>query len=74
VLAFTKSQSDKIADAHTHNNNKGVTIKMSKTQVQLNRQIEGGLLGSLLAGVASAVLPSVASYLLDKNLAKGYIH
>jgi hypothetical protein len=54
-----------------HNNNKGITIKMSKTQVQHNKQIEGGFLGTLLAGVASAVLPSVASYLWDKITGKG---
>ncbi len=34
VLAFTKSQLDKIAEAYT--NKKAVTIKLSKTQVQYN--------------------------------------
>jgi hypothetical protein len=32
---------------------------MAKTQVQFNKQSEGGFLGTLLAEVASAVLPSV---------------
>lgn len=69
VLAFTKSQLDKIAEAYT--NKKAVTIKLSKTQVQYNKQIEGGFIGPLLAGVASAVLPGVASFLWDKITGKG---
>jgi hypothetical protein len=69
VLAFTQSQLNKMKDAH--NNNKGTTIKMSKTQVQHNKQIEGGFLGTLLAGVASAVLVSVASYVWVKITGKG---
>jgi hypothetical protein len=44
---------------------------MSKTQVQHNKQIEGGFFGTLLTGAASAVLPSVASYLWDKITGKG---
>jgi hypothetical protein len=58
VLAFTKSQLNKIAEAF--NNQKGVTVKMSKTQVEHNKQIEGGFILPLLGAVASAVLPSLA--------------
>jgi hypothetical protein len=69
VLAFKKSQLDKIAEAYK--NNKGITIKVSKTQVQHSKQIEDGFLGTLLAGVTSVVLSSVASYLWDKISGKG---
>ena len=69
VLAFTKGQLDSIAEAY--NNKKEVTIKMSKIQVLYKKTIEGGFIGSLLAGVASAVLPSVASFIWDKISAKG---
>lgn len=72
ILAFTISQLDKMKDAYE--NNKGITIKMSKTQVQHNKQIEGGFIGSLLAGVASSVLPSVASYLWDKISGKKEVY
>jgi hypothetical protein len=54
-LAFTTSQLNKIAEAF--NNQKGITIKMSKTQVEHNKQIEGGFILLLLGAVASAVLP-----------------
>jgi hypothetical protein len=42
VLAFTTSQLNKIPEAF--NNQKGITIKMSKTQAEHNKQIEGGFI------------------------------
>jgi hypothetical protein len=69
VLAFTTSQLNKIAEAF--NNRKGVTIKMSKTQVEYNKQIEGGFILPLLGAVASAVLPSLASMAVDRIMGKG---
>jgi hypothetical protein len=69
VLAFTKSQLNKIADAF--NNQKGVAIKMSKTQDEHNKQIEGGFILPLLGAVASAVLPSLASTVIDRIMGKG---
>jgi hypothetical protein len=69
VLAFTTSQLNKIAEAF--NNRKGVTIKMSKTQVEHNKQIEGGFILPLLGAVASAVLPSLASMAVDRIMGKG---
>ena len=69
IVAFTKAQVKKIADAYE--NNKGVTIKMSKTQVQYNKKIEGGFLVPLLTAAASAILPQAASYLWNKITGKG---
>ena len=69
VLAFTKAQLNKIAEAF--NNQKGVTIKMSKTQVEHNKRIEGGFILPLLGAVASAVLPSLASAAIDRIMGKG---
>jgi 2,4-dienoyl-CoA reductase-like NADH-dependent reductase (Old Yellow Enzyme family) len=63
-VAFTTSQLNKIAEAF--NNRKGITIKMSKTQVEHNKQIEGGFILPLLGAVASAVLPSLASMAVDR--------
>jgi hypothetical protein len=68
-LAFTKSQLNKIAEAF--NNQKGVTVKMSKTQVKHNKQIEGGFILSLLDAVASAVLPSLPSTIIDRIMGMG---
>jgi hypothetical protein len=65
VLAFTTSQLNKIAEAF--NNQKVITINMSKTQVEHNKQIEGGFILPLLGAVASAVLPT----LIDRIMAKG---
>jgi hypothetical protein len=69
VFAFTKSQLNKIAEAF--NNQKGITIKMSKTQVEHNKQIEGGFILPLLGAVASAVLPSLASAAINRIMGKG---
>jgi 2,4-dienoyl-CoA reductase-like NADH-dependent reductase (Old Yellow Enzyme family) len=69
VLAFTTSQLNKIAEAF--NNRKGITIKMSKTQVEYNKQIEGGFILPLLGAVASAVLPLLASTVIDRIMGMG---
>jgi hypothetical protein len=69
VLAFTKSQLSKIAEAF--NNQKGITIRMSKTQVEHNKQIEGGFIFPVLGAIASAVLPSLASAAIDRIMGKG---
>jgi hypothetical protein len=69
VLAFTTSQLNKIAEAF--NNRKGITIQMSKTQIEYNRQVEGGFILPLLGAVASAVLPSLARMAVDRIMGKG---
>jgi hypothetical protein len=69
VLAFTKSQLNKIAEAF--NNQKNITIRMSKTQVEHNKQIEGGFILPMLGATASAVLPSLASAAIDRIMDKG---
>jgi hypothetical protein len=66
VLAFTTSQLNKIAEAF--NNQKGITIKMSKIQVEHNKQIEGGFIFPLLGAVASAVLSSLIDRIMGKGL------
>jgi hypothetical protein len=66
VLAFTKSQLNKIAEAF--NNQKGVTVKMSKTQVEHNKLIEGGFILPLFGAVATAVLPSIIDRIMGKGL------
>ena len=69
TLAFTKTQVDKLATALNEGN--GARIAMSKTQLAHNKTIEGGFIGSLLAGAASAVLPSLISLISDKISGKG---
>ena len=43
ILAITTSQAKKLAK--THENGKGVTIRMSSSQLKHNKKIEGGFLG-----------------------------
>jgi hypothetical protein len=69
TLALTKTQIDKLADALEQN--KGVRITMSKTQLQYNKSIKGGFIGSLLAGLTSAALPPIVSFIMDKISGKG---
>ena len=57
ILAITNSQAKKITKAHK--NGKGITIRMSSSQLKHNRKIEGGFLG-LLAGLAARALPMIA--------------
>ena len=46
-----------------HKNGKGITIRMSSSQLKHNRKIEGGFLG-LLAGLAARALPMIAKTVL----------
>ncbi len=59
ILVLTKTQVNKLADAYKIN--KGAIIKLSVVQLNHNRGIEGGFIGALLTGLASAVLPTIVS-------------
>ena len=61
ILAVTSSQAKKMAKAHE--NGKGITIRMSSSQLKHNTKIEGGFL-SLLAGLAARALPLLAETVL----------
>ena len=61
VLALTNSQVNKITNAYE--GGKGVTIKMSKTQLSHNMKVEGGFLG-MLASLAARALPMLAKTVL----------
>ena len=61
ILAVTNSQAKKLAKAHE--NGKGITIRMSSSQLKHNTKIEGGFLG-LLDGLAARALPFVAKTVL----------
>jgi hypothetical protein len=69
VLAFTTPQLNKIAEAF--NNQKSITIKMSNTQVEHNKQIEGRFILPVLGAAASAVLLALASTVIDRIMGKG---
>ena len=64
-IALTEGQINKINKAFQQN--KAVTIKLSKAQLQYNKNhVEGGFIGALLAGLAPLamkVLPQVAKHL-----------
>ena len=66
VLALTQAQINKMRKAYE--NGKGVTIKMSKTQLVHNAKVEGGFIGAILPFLATAgkfllskVLPGLAT-------------
>src|SRR5678816_3024269 len=66
VLALTHAQVNKMMKAYE--NGKGVTIKMSKTQLIHNAKVEGGFIGAILPFLATAgkfllssVLPGLAT-------------
>ena len=61
VIAVTQSQLNRLKKAHQAG--KGVTIKMSKSQVVYNMKIQGGFL-PLLAGLASQALPFLTGTVL----------
>ena len=61
ILAVTNSQAKKITNAHK--NGKGITIRMSSSQLKHNRKIEGGFLG-LLAGLAARASPMIIKTVL----------
>ena len=60
VIAVTQSQLNKIKKAHE--DGRGLTIKMSKSQVVHNMKVEGGILP--LAGLASQAIPFLTSTVL----------
>ena len=61
VLALTNSQVNKITKAYE--GGKGITIKMSKSQLAHNKKVEGGFLG-MLASLAARALPMLAKTVL----------
>ena len=61
VIAVTQSQLNRLKKAHKAG--KGVTIKMSKSQVARNMKVQGGFL-PLLAGLASQTLPFLTGTVL----------
>ena len=61
VLALTNSQFTKITKAYQ--GGKGITIKMSKSQLAHNKKVEGGFLG-MLASLAARTLPMLAKTVL----------
>ena len=61
VLALTNSQVTKITKAYQ--GGKGITIKMSKSQLAHNKKVEGGILG-MLASLAARALPMLAKTVL----------
>ena len=76
VLAVTKAQINKMKKAYE--NGKGMTIKMSKTQLQHNRTVQGGFLQFLLSLLATAgrflatsVLPALTGALSGLGSAAG---
>jgi len=67
VLALTNSQVNRMTK--TYENGKGITIKISRSQVVHNMKIEGGILG-FLAGLAAKALLFLAKTVLP-TLATG---
>ena len=61
LLALTKAQVTKITKAYQ--GGKGVTIKMSKSQLAHNKKVEGGFLG-MLASLVARALPMLAKTVL----------
>ena len=61
VLALTNSQVNQMRKAYE--GRKGVTIKMSKTQLSHNMKVEGGFIG-MLASLAARALPMLAKTVL----------
>ena len=61
VLALTKAQVTKITKAYE--SGKGITIKMSKSQLAHNKKVDGGFLG-MLASLAARALPMLAKTVL----------
>ena len=70
VLALTQAQINKMSKAYQ--SNKGMTTKMSKTQLKQNEKVEGGFIGSILPFLATAgrfllsnAVPALATGLLS---------
>ena len=80
VIALTKSQVDRLVEAYKEK--KGMTIRMSKTQLPHNKRIEGGFLpalaglipfltGTVLAALGVGVLSGLASTGVHKLIGNG---
>ena len=63
IISVTKRQLNKINKAYE--NGKGTRITMSTKQVIYNKKIEGGFIGSLLAGIASAIVPPLINKVVE---------
>ena len=70
VLALTQAQINKMTKSYQSGT--GMTIKMSKTQLQYNAKVEGGFIGAILPFLATAgkfllsrVIPSLATGVLS---------
>ena len=61
VIALTQSQLNRLKKAYE--TGKGITIKMTKTQIAHNMKVEGGFL-PLLAGLAAKAIPFLISTVL----------
>ena len=61
ILALTQAQVNRMKKAYE--NGKGITIKLSKTQLAHNMKVEGGFLPALLGAIAA-----VAPFLLKTAL------
>ena len=76
VVALTQAQINKMAKAYE--NGKGVTIKMSQTQIEYNKKVEGGFLVSkLLPSLATGALAGIgtaAGSILVHKLSGGTIY
>ena len=70
LLALTQAQVNKMTKAYQ--NGTGITITISKTQLERNKTVEGGFIGAILPFLATAgkfllssVIPSLATGLLS---------
>ena len=80
VITITNSQLDRLVEAYEEN--KGMTIKMSKTQLAYNMKIEGGFLPKLaglipfltgkdLPALGVEALSGLASTVVQKQIGNG---
>ena len=73
VIALTKSQVDRLVEAYEEK--KGMTIRMSKTQLAHNMKIEGGFLpalAGLILFLTGTVLPALGVGALSGLAAREY--
>ena len=73
VIALTKSQVDRLVEAYEEK--KGMTIRMSKTQLAHNMKIEGGFLpalAGLIPFLTGTVLPALGVGALSGLASTGY--
>ena len=72
VIALTKSQVDRLVKAYEEK--KGITIRMSKTQLAQNSKIEGGFLpalAGLIPFLTGTVLPALGVGALSELASSG---